>query len=164
MVSLRLCALLSVSSLAHPSGVMVLFSSSVFVLSAVCLRRLCSLVPSRWGHPGLGRVSVMGSPTRSERRLSLLVSLVFLRDGVTLWVKSVLHTLLITIEGLSLAIGFCSFRLGSLARCFCLRLVFSLVGHHRLHLCSSYLLCVASFCPVCFLLLASFPYLALLGL
>ena len=48
------CDLLSVSNLAYPSIVVVLFSSSVFVSSAVCLRRLCSLVPSRWGHPGLG--------------------------------------------------------------------------------------------------------------
>ena len=36
------CDLLSVSFLAYPSVVVVLFSSSVFVLSAVCLRRLCS--------------------------------------------------------------------------------------------------------------------------
>ena len=70
----------------------------------------------------------MGSPTRSERRLSLLVSFVFLRDGVTLWVKGVLRMLLITIKGLPLAIGSCSFTLGSHARCFCLRLVFSWLG------------------------------------
>ena len=70
----------------------------------------------------------MGSPTRSEQRLSLLVSFVFLRDGVTLWVKCILHTRLITIEGLPLTIGFCSFRLGSHARCFCLRLVFPWLG------------------------------------
>ena len=70
----------------------------------------------------------MVSPTRSERRLSLLVSFVFLRDGVTLWVKCVLHTLLITIEGLPLAIGSCSFTLGSHARCVGLRLVFPCLG------------------------------------
>ena len=39
--------------------------------------------------------------------------------------KCVLHTLLITIEGLPFAVGSCSFTLGSHARCFCLRLVFS---------------------------------------
>ena len=100
MVPLWFCALLSVSNLAYPSVVVVLFSSSVFVSSAVCLRRLCSLVPARWGHPGLGRVSVLVSSARSERRLSLLVSFVFLRDGVTLWVKCVLHSPLISIEGL----------------------------------------------------------------
>ena len=100
LVPLWFCALLSVSNLAYPSIVVVLFSSSVFISSAVCLRRLCSLVPSRWGHPGLGRVSVLVSSTRSERRLSLLVSFVFLRDGVTLWVKCVLHSSLISIEGL----------------------------------------------------------------
>ena len=66
MVPLWFCALLSVSNLAYPSVVVVLFSSSVFVSSAVCLRRLYSLVPSRWGHPGLGRVSVLVSSTRSE--------------------------------------------------------------------------------------------------
>ena len=42
------------------------------------------------------------SSTRSERRLSLLVSFVFLRDGVTLWVKCVFHSPLILIEGLLL--------------------------------------------------------------
>ena len=75
MVPLWFCALLSVSNLAYPSVVVVLFSSSVFVSSAVCLHRMYSLVPSRWGHPGLGRVSVLVSSSRSERRLSLLVSL-----------------------------------------------------------------------------------------
>ena len=39
---------------------------------------------------------------------------------------------------------------------------FPLVGHHRLPLCYSYLPCVASFCSVGFLLLASFPCFALL--
>ena len=70
----------------------------------------------------------MGSPTRLERRLSLLVSFVFLQDGVILWVKCVLRTPLITIEGLPLGIGSCSFTLGSHARCFCLRLVFPWLG------------------------------------
>ena len=65
----------------------------------------------------------MGSPTRSEQR-----PFVFLRDGVTLWVKCGLRTLFITIEGLPLAIGSCSFMLGSHARCFCLRLVFPWLG------------------------------------
>ena len=69
-------------------------------------------------------MSVVCSSTRSEQRLSLSVSLVFLRDGVTLWVKCVLRTLLITIEGLPLAVGSCSFRLGSHAGYCCLRLVF----------------------------------------
>ena len=94
------CDLLSVSNLVYPSVVVFLCSSSIFVSSAVCLRRLCSLMPSRWGHPGLGRVSVLVSSTRSERSLSLLVSFVFLRDGVTLWVKCVFHSPLISIEGL----------------------------------------------------------------
>ena len=94
-----------VSTLAYPYVVVVLFPSSVFVSSAVCLRQLCSLVPSRWGHPGLGRVSVLVSSTRSERRLSLLVSFVFLRDGVTLWVMCVLHPPLISIEGLLSLLG-----------------------------------------------------------
>ena len=75
MVPLWFCALLSVSNLAYPSVVVVLFSSSIFVSSSVCLRRSCSLVPLRWGHPGLGRVSVLVSSTRSERRLSLLAHL-----------------------------------------------------------------------------------------
>ena len=78
---------------------------------------------------------------------------------------SCLRTLLITIEGLPFAIGSCSFPLGSHARCFCLRLVFfPLVRRHRLPLCSSSLLCVASFCSVGFFLLASFPCLAFLVL
>ena len=55
---------------------------------------------------------------------------------------------------ITLAFGFCSFRLGSRVRCFCLPLV-SLGGLHRLPLCSSFL-CVAFFCSVGFLLLASF--------
>ena len=80
------------SNLAYPSIVVVLFSSSVFVSSSACLRRLCSLVPSQLGHPGLGQVLVLVSSTRSERRLSLLVSFVFLRDGVSLWVKCVFHS------------------------------------------------------------------------
>ena len=155
MVPLRLCALLSVSSLAHPSDVVVLFYSSVFVSSVVCLRQLCSLGPSRWGHPVLGRVAVMGSPTRSERRLSLLVSFVFVRDGVTRWVKCVFHTLLISIEGLLLDIGSVPSGWGPMSGAFAFPL-FSLVRLHRLPLGSSYLLCVASFYSVGFLLLAAF--------
>ena len=69
-------------------------------------------------------MSVLCSPTRSERRLNLLVWFVFLRDGVTLWgVKCVLRTLLIAIEG-------------SHAKCFCLRLVSPLVRRLHLPLCS----------------------------
>ena len=106
----------------------------------------------------MGRVSVVCSPTRSKRRLSLLVSFVFLRDGVTLWVKCVLHTLLITIEGLPLAIGSFSFGLGSHAGCYCLRLVF-------LWLCIIVCLCATLLFPVWLLsaLWASFswhPFLA----
>ena len=89
----------------------------------------------------------MGSPTRSERRLSLLVSFVFLRDGVALWVRCVLHTLLITIEGLPLAIGSCSFGLRSYDGYYCLRLVFPWLGSivclcaTPIFLCGFFLLC-----------------------
>ena len=149
------CDLLSVSNLAYSYVVVVLFSSSVFVSSAVCLRRLCSLVPSRWGRPGLGRVSVLVSSTRSERRLRLLVSSVFLRDGVTLWVKCVFHSPLISIEGLISLLVSVTSGWGPGSGSFACPL-FSLVRLHRLPLCSSSLLCVASFCSVGFLLLASF--------
>ena len=98
----------------------------------------------------------MCSSTRSERWLSLSVSFVFLRDGVTLWVKCVLHTLLLSIEGLPSAGGSCSFRVLLLAPCF------HLVVHHRLPLCYSSLPCVASFCSVGFFLLASIPCFAVL--
>ena len=155
MVPLRFCAVLSVSSLAHPSAVMILFYSSVFVSSAVCLRRVCSLVSSRWGHPRLGRVLGLVSPTRSERRLSLLVSFVFLWDGVTLWVKCVLPSPLISIAGLLLLLVSVPSGWGPMSGAFACPL-FSLVRLHRLPLCSSSLLCVASFCSVGFLLLASF--------
>ena len=106
---------------------------SVFLLHPclvrrLSLRRLCFFGAFAMRSPCLGRVSVVGSPTRSERRLSLLVSFVFLRDGVTLWVKCVLQTLLITIKGLPFAIGSCSFRLGSHAGCYCLRHVFPWLG------------------------------------
>ena len=131
------------------------FSSSVFVSSAVCLRRLSSLVPSRWGHPGLGRVSVLVSFTRSERRLSLLVSFVFLWDGVTLWVKCVLHSPLISIEGLLSLLVSVTSGSGPGSGAFACPL-FSLVRLRRLPLCSSSLLWVASFCSMGFLLLASF--------
>ena len=131
------------------------FSSSVFVSSAVCLRRLCSLVPSRWGHPGLGRVSVLVSSTRSERRRSILVSFVFLRDGVTLWVKCVLHSSLISIEGLLSLLVSVTSGWGPGSGAFACPL-FSLVKLRRLPLCSSSLLWVSSFCSVGFLLLASF--------
>ena len=95
------------------------------------------------------------SSTQSERRLSLLVSFVFLRDGVTLWVKCVLHSPLISIEGfLSLLVSFPSGWVPVSGAFACPW--FSLVRLHRLPLCSSSLLCVASFCSVGFLLLASF--------
>ena len=125
LVSVGLCALLSVSGLAPPLLSWFCFSFSILGWSAVYVSFGCvSSGPSRWGHPCQGRVSVVCSSTRSERRLSLLVSFVFLRDGVTLWVKCVLHTLLIAIEGLPLAVCSCSFRLGSPAGYCCLRLVF----------------------------------------
>ena len=123
--SLGLCALLSVSGLASPGLSWFCFSFSILGWSTVCLSFSCvSSGPSRWGHPCQGRVSVVCSSTRSERRLSLSVSFVFLRDGVTLWVKCVLHTLLIAIEGFPLAVYSCSFWFGSPAGCCCLRLVF----------------------------------------
>ena len=80
--------------------------------------------------------------------------LVFLRDGVTLWVKCVFLFPLISIEGLlSLLVSVLSAGLPGpvpvLAAC-------SLGGLHRLPLGSSSLLCVASFCSVGFLFLVSF--------
>ena len=80
--------------------------------------------------------------------------LVFLRDGVTLWVKCVFLFPLISIEGLlELLVSVPSAGLPGpvpvLAAC-------SLGGLHRLPLCYSSLLCVASFCSVGFLFLVSF--------
>ena len=86
-----------------------------------------------------------------------MVSFVFLRDGVTLWVKCVLHTLLIMIEGLPLAIGSCSFGLGSHAGCYCLRLVFPWLG---VIVC----LCATLVFPVWLLLLCRLPSLGILSL
>ena len=137
------------------------FSFSILGWSAVCLSFSCvSSGPSRWGHPSQGRVFVVCPSTQLERRLSLSVSFVFLRDGVTLWVKCVLHTLLIAIEGLPLAVGSCSFRLGSPAGYCCLRLFFR-------WLCIIVCLCATCLFPVRLLsaLWASFswhPFLALL--
>ena len=56
--------------------------------------------PSRWGHLSQGQVCVGASHICSERRPCLCISCVFLRDEVTLWVKRVFSSLLITNEGL----------------------------------------------------------------
>ena len=75
--------------------------------------------------------------------------------GVTLWVKCVLHSPLISIEGLLSLLVSVPSGWGPVSGAFAYPL-FSLVRLHRLPLCSSSLLCVASFCSVGFLLLASF--------
>ena len=62
------------------------------------------------GSPWLGSSVGVVSSTRSERRLSFLVSLVFLRDGVTLWVKCVFLFPLDLDRRITLAFGFCSLR------------------------------------------------------
>ena len=77
---------------------------SVFFLRLRFVLRLSPLVIflsafAMWS-PWAGSSVGVGSSTRSERRLSLLVSFVFLRDGVTLWVKWFFHSPLISIEGL----------------------------------------------------------------
>ena len=80
------------------------------------------------------------------------------------WVKCVLHSPLISIEGLLSLLVSVTSDWGPGSGAFACPL-FSLVRLHRLPLCSSSLLCVASFCSVGFLLLASFlaspPFLLL---
>ena len=112
------------------------------------------LVPSRWGHPGLGRVSVLFSSTRSERRLSLFV--IGIPSGWGHPLGQLCFPFPLDLDRrITLAFGSCSFRLGSWVWCFFLPLV-SWGGLHRLPLCSSSLPCGTSFCSVSFLLLASF--------
>ena len=100
---------------------------SVFFLRLRFVRRLSPSVvflsAFAMESPCLSRVSLLVSSPRSERRLSLLAHLYSFGMGSPFG-SSVFYIPLDLDRRITFAIGFCSFRLRSRVRCFCLPLVF----------------------------------------